>query len=636
MGYGFTGKILRVNLSAGTVETETIDEQTYRLYPGGKALAGYYLLRELPAAVDPLGPENLLVLANGLLTGAPVATATRFTAAARSPLTGGYGESEAGGFWGPELKQAGFEAILITGRAPQPVFLWVKDEQAEIRPAEAYWGRHPAEVQAGIRQELGDERVRVLQIGVAGENGVRYASMTNELRHFNGRNGMGAVMGSKNLKAVAVRGQQLRYLNIASDPKSLAVLGQRLAKGVKQHPQSYDLFEKGTMPILGVFNAAGMLPTRNFQAGVFAGADQVRWERYLEELLDGRHSCFACAIRCKPHVSVDDRYQVSGEYGGPEYETVGVFGPNSEIADLQAIAKANELCDQYGLDTVSAGGTITFVMECFERRLLGTQETGGLDLQFGNAAAVLEALELIAYRRGFGDQMAEGSRRLAERLGGEAPRYAMQVKSQELPMHDPRGKVAVGIGYAVSEIGADHLVSFHDTLLQNPESLPFRAAQALGVQKALPPRQLDAEKARNYFILENWSSLEKALGLCYFGPAPRSLIQVQEVLEAVQAATGWEASLEELLQVGERATNLARIFNVREGFGRREDTLPERLFTPLPEGPLAGAAISPEEFEAALDALYEYKGWDPKTAAPTRARLEALKVGWAAGLMEEA
>jgi len=249
---------------------------------------------------------------------------------------------------------------------------------------------------------------------------------------------------------------------------------------------------------------------------------------------------------------------------------------------------------------------------------------------------VLEAIELIAYRRGFGDLMAEGSRRLAERLGGDAPSYAMQVKSQELPMHDPRGKVAVGIGYAVSEIGADHLVSTHDTLLQNPESIPFRAAQALGVKKALPPRQLDAEKARNYFLLENWSSLEKVIGLCYFGPAPRSLIQVQEVVDAVQAATGWEATLEELLQVGERATNLARVFNVREGFGRRDDTLPGRLFTPLPEGPLAGAAISPEEFERALDALYEFKGWDPQTAAPTRLRLEALQLGWAFDLLEGA
>ncbi|HEX7593476.1 MAG TPA: aldehyde ferredoxin oxidoreductase family protein, partial [Anaerolineae bacterium] len=544
MSYGTSGKILRVDLTRGSIRTELFDEAFYRLYPGGKALAAYFLLRELLPHTEPLDPENMLVLANGLLTGAPFSTATRFTAAARSPLTRGYGESEAGGYWGPELKMAGWEVIIITGRAEQPVYLWIRNNYAEIRDARHLWGREPEEVQSTIRGELGDKLIRVLQIGSGGENLVRFAGLTNDLRHFNGRNGMGAVMGSKNLKAVAVRGTT-RYLDFAQNPQPIAELGRALAKRVREHPQSWDLQDKGTPGLVGSLNAAGILPTRNFRRGAFEQVDKIKWEAYEKELLTARRSCYACAVRCKREVKVDDRYQVSDAYGGPEYETLDGFSANCGIDDLQAMAKANEMCNRFTLDTISTSSVISFAMECFEHGLIGLRETGGIDLRFGNTAAMLQLVEMIARRQGIGDLLADGTRRAAEKIGGDAPYFAMQVKGQELPMHDPRGKVGVGLGYAISESGADHLTAPHDPMVANPESIGFKAAAILGIE-AVPSRELSARKARNYAILENWTSAEKVVGLCFFGPAPRSFIQVDEVVDAVRAATGWDVTAQDI------------------------------------------------------------------------------------------
>ena len=633
MNFGTSGKILRVDLTTQSTRVDTFDEAFYRLYPGGKALAAYILLRELPRGTEPLDPANILILANGVLTGAPFSTATRFTAAARSPLTRAYGESEAGGFWGPELKMAGWEALVITGRAAQPVYLWIHNDRVEIRDARHLWGREPEAVQTTIREELADKLIRVLQIGSGGENLVRFAAMTNELRHFNGRSGIGAVMGSKNLRAIAVRGTT-RYANFARDPKPIAALGTTLAKRVKEHPQSWDLQDKGTPGLVEGLNAAGILPTRNFHQGAFEHVDNVKWAVYEKELLTARRSCYACAVRCKREVKVNDRYQVSDAYGGPEYETLDGFGPNCGIDDLQAIAKANELCNRFLLDSISASSTVAFAMECFEHSLIGLKETGGMDLRFGNVAAMLKTIELIAQRQGIGDLLAEGTRRAAELIGGDARYFAMQVKGQELAMHDPRGKVGVGIGYAINEAGADHLTSAHDPMIANPDSVGFKGAAPLGIT-AVPARELSARKVRNYYIMENWTSAEKVTGMCFFGPTPRSFIQVDELVSALRAATGWDIDAQEIMRIGERATNLARAFNVREGFTRQDDVLPERLHQPMENGALAGVAIPKAEFENALTQVYQLKGWDPQTTAPTRAKLRELGIEWVADLLEK-
>ena len=632
MGFGSTGNLLYIDLSDGSIRKETMPEDLYRLYPGGKALAAYLLLKNLEPGVEPLSPGNVLVLANGLLTGAPLSTATRFTAAARSPLSGSYGESEAGGYWGPELKMAGLEAIVISGRAKSPVYIFIHNAEVEIRDAQHLWGHDPDFVQETVRQELGDKYVRVLQTGIAGENLVRFAALSHEMRHYNGRTGMGAVMGSKNLKAVAVRGTS-RYLQNAHDPKKLAELGKTLSGQVKNHPQGWDMQVKGTPGVTGGINAAGILPTRNFRQGSFEGVANVIWDAYEKDLLKGRGSCYACAVHCKPQVSIDARFKVTNTYGGPEYEAVAGFSSNCGVDDLSAMAKANELCNRYVLDTISTSSSIAFAMECFERGLIGLKETDGIELRFGNADAMLEMIEKIAHRQGFGNLLAEGVYRASQVIGQGSNQFAMHVKGEEIAMHDPRGKVGVGLGYAVSETGGDHLVGYHDTILSNPDSITFKGVPALGITEALPARELSDRKVANYAIMENWSSLGKVVGFCYFGPVPRSFIQVDQVQMAIESATGWDLSIQGLLQIGERATNLARIFNIREGFSRQDDTLPERLFMPLENGALAGTSISKPDFEQALTELYHVKGWDPSSTTPTRERLRQLDIEWAADLL---
>ncbi len=633
MPFGTPGKILTIDLTARTCRVETLPEDLYRLYPGGKALVAYLLLHEIPAHADPLGPDNVMAISGGLLCGAPIPTASRFTVAARSPLTGGYGESEAGGFWGPELKFAGYEALVIKGRAETPVYIWISDAIVEIRDAQHLWGRDPDAVQAQIRADAGDSLVRVLQIGLAGENLVRYAAITNELRHFNGRTGMGAVMGSKNLKAIAVRGHQ-RYSAYACDPPALQALARKLSQETKTNPISWGMHEQGTLGLVDAQNAVGILPTRNFHDGSFESASKINWKSYAEQIFVGQRSCYACSVRCKREVQVDDRYLVSGEYGGPEYETVAGFGSNCCIDDLQAVAKANELCNRYTLDTITTSMTIAFAMECFEAGLIGLEDTGGIELRFGNVDAMLLMVELIARREGFGRLLAEGSRCMAEEIGKGAIDFTIQVKGAEFAMHDPRGKVAVGLGYAVCEYGADHLVGIHDPALVNPESFTFKAAKLISDQVApLPARELSEQKAAQYLIFEKWVSAGKSLGLCFFGPAPRSYLLLPDILEAIRAASGWELAAGDLLEIGERGTNLARIFNLREGFTPADDTLPARMFEPLENGPLAGTCISREDFARALDRLYALKGWDRQTGIPSREKLAGLGLDWAGALL---
>jgi aldehyde:ferredoxin oxidoreductase len=408
-------------------------------------------------------------------------------------------------------------------------------------------------------------------------------------------------------------------------------LGRSLAKRVKENPQSWGLQNTGTPGLVEPLNTAGMLPTRNFLQGAFEQVDDVKWEVYEKELLTARRSCYACAIRCKREVQVDGKPSV---YGGPEYESVGALGPNCGVGDLHTIAKANELCNAYMMDSISTGMVISFAMECFEHGLLTPEDTNGLDLRFGNAEAMLTLIEWIALRKGLGDLLAEGSKRAAEEIGGEAPYFAIQVKGQELPMHEPRGKYNVGMGYAISEIGADHLVVAHDSMLTNPEAIPFKNARPLGITEAQPSRSLNDEKMRQFYVLEKVTSLEKVIGYCFFGPAPRSYIQMDEVVESVNAATDWDLELEDLLEIGERATNLARVFNAREGFTRKDDALPQRLFSPLENGTLKGKVFPKDEFNFALTTLYKLKGWDPETGIPTRERLDALSLDWAADLID--
>ncbi len=624
MSYGYRGRILRLDLSSGGKKVEEPGEIFYRHYLGGWSLIAHYLLKELKPGLDPLSQENKLIFAAGPITGAPIAGSGRSAVGGKSPLTGLFGEADVGGYWGAELKRAGYDAIIVEGRAKKPVYVWVHDDQVEIRDASHLWGRPTAPVQEEIQKELGDPLIRVTQIGPAGERLVRFACVVNDLHHFAGRTGMGAVMGSKNLRAIAVRARE--PLPIA-DPEGLRAIAQWLLENYMDLAE--ELHKDGTAGGVEYLNKRGGLPTRNFQVGSFEAAEAIAGSTMTDTILVGRKGCFSCAIRCKRRVAADKPYQVDPIYGGPEYETVGALGSNCGIGDLVAIAKGNELCNAYGLDTISTGMAIAFAMECFERGLLTSKDTGGLELTFGNAPAMLEMVGRIARREGLGDLLAEGTRRAAERMGPEAQRYALEVKGQAIPMHEPRWKQGLGVGYALSPTGADHCHNLHDSMYTK-ENRDMRQIRALGILEPLPVDDLSPAKVRLLLYVTNWQILINSLGLCMF--LPYDFHQVRDILNA---ATGWNTSLWELLKAGERGQALARAFDIREGLTSDDDRLPRRFFEPLGPGTLSreGVALQEGKVKEAISTYYAMAGWDASTGIPTWGKLEELDLGWVAEML---
>ena len=622
MPYGYHGKVLMVDLTAGKIDVETPDAEFYRRYVGGSALATYYLLRDLEPGVDALSPENVLVFAAGVITGTAVAGSSRYTVAAKSPLTGGFGEAEAGGWWGPEFKMAGFDAIVFKGRSPKPVYLWIKDGVAELRDAGAIWGLPTAEAQEAIRAELGEPRARIAQCGPAGEKLIRYACVINELKHVNGRTGMGAVMGSKNLRAVAVRGtlgvevadkeatrEVARWLNRSYVPDTMQTIGT--SRG-----------------LLGL-NAGGILPTRNFRDGSFEGASKISGEAQRDTILVDIGTCFACPVRCKREVEVKEPYQVDRKYGGPEYETIAAFGSCCGVDDLPAIAHANQICNANGLDSISTGNAVAFAMECYERGLLTKDDTDGLDVRFGSAEAMLKLTEMIAERRGLGRLLGEGVKRAAEKIGKGAEQYAMHVKGQELPMHEPRGKPSgAGLSYALSPTGADHMEIPHDPLLAKADNSNFVLLSGVGLIEPTPQLELSSRKSRQLFYLQSLWSFYNSVTMCTFVGVPFGPFTLNKLIEYVNAVTGWDTTLWEMMKVGERGNTMQRIFNLREGFTDRDDTLPERFFQGLESGALKGRALDREAFAQAIHTYYGMAGWDEETGVPKRWKLAELSIDW--------
>ncbi len=633
MPFGYTGKILRVDLSAPRIEVEEQDEAFYRSYLGGRGIGYHYLMQAVPAATDPFSAENVFVLATGVMTGAPLPAACRFAAVGKSPLTGTAGESEAAGFFGPELKMAGFDAVVFSGRAEKPVYLWVSGGKAEIKDATALASLETKAVEDAIRSELGSPKIRVAQTGPAGMNRVRFANITNNLGHFNGRGGFGALMGAKNLRAVAALGtEKLTY----KAPEFLRETARNYARTFKDNPIGEQLFVYGTTAFPEILSAAGALPANNFRRSQFAEASAIGGDRYNEILLQKRKGCYACPIRCKRGIALEDpRYGVDSRYGGPEYETIAALGSNLNISDLKAIAKGNEICNRYCMDTISAGMTIAFACECFEQEMITTADTDGLELRFGDADLMIRLLELTARREGIGALLAEGSARLAEHWGLDDAPGCLAVKGQELSMHDPRIKVGVGIGYAVSPYGADHMTAAHDTAFVNQQSFPLNSVRPLGIYKPMPATEISAEKVRNYKLLENfWRALD-ALGLCVFGYAPRGVMPIDTMVDCLNAITGWDASLFELMRAAERGTLIARAFNSREGFCAKDDALPPRLFDPKPDGADAGRQIfKAADFNRAIRLYYDMIGCDPDSGRPRHAKLLDLGLDWVAEMLD--
>jgi aldehyde:ferredoxin oxidoreductase len=614
---GFTGKILRVDLTSGQIEVEEPCESFYRRYLGGSGLIAYYLLKEVPKGADPLGPDNLLIMAGGAMTGVPVAGAGRSAVGAKSPLTDGYGEADVGGFFGAELRRAGFDALVVRGKASSPVYLWIHDGEVEIRPADHLWGMTTLECQEAVREELGERRARLAMVGPAGEKMVRFACVINDLKHAAGRTGMGAVMGAKNLKAVAARGTTAVPV---ADSDGVKALARYMSQNWRE--KALGMHELGTCGGLLGLNETGRLPTRNFQDGQFEGAEKISGEAMRDEILIDRGGCFACPINCKRVVKVDDgTYQVDPAYGGPEYETMGALGSNCGVDNLRAIAKANEMCGAYGLDTIAAGMAISFAMECFENGLLTTEDTGGLDLKFGNAEAMVEMTRQIAVREGLGDLLAEGPSRAAAKIGKGAEAFVMDVKKQPFPMHECRTRHGQAMGYAVSPTGADHMHNMWDGGLANDPV--GEGLQSLGIYVSVPETELNEHKVRAYMFSVNLRWVHNGIGCCMFIPWSRD-----QLVELIRAITGWETNVWELMKAGERCVTMARAFNMREGWTRADDVLPARMAEPHVSKTINEKPIMPEVLDAAITAFYSMMGWDPETGQPSEAKLHELDIAW--------
>lgn len=610
---GYNGQILRVNLSENSLSTEPIDELFCRKYLGGAGFVTYFLWREMPAGIDPLGPENRLIFALGPLTGITLPGSGRNCVGAKSPLSGGIAKSEVGEFWGAELKRAGYDAVIVEGRADRPVYLWVHDGAASIRDASHLWGQPTKETQEAIREELGDRRIRVAGIGPAGENLVRYACIMNGLFDAAGRGGLGAVMGSKNLKAVAVRGHRAPPVANAEPVRELR---QWLLDNIGQLK---DFQEYGTGAAMRAFEATGNLPVRNFRDGLFPEVSKIDAQAVKDTYLTGMDACFACPVRCKKVVQVKEPYTVDPAYGGPEYETLAALGSNCGIENLAAIAKGNELCGAYSLDTISVGAVIAFAMECFENGLLTVRDTGGIELRFGNHEAMLKVIDLIARREGIGDLLAEGTLRAAARIGHGAERFAMQVKGLEPGMHEPRLKLGLGLGFMVNPQGADHCCNLHDTIYAAER--PWRELRPLGILETVPVDDIGPRKVALFRMIQLKRVMFDSLVLCLFMP-----YTFEQVARVVAAVTGWDTGVMEQLRVAERILTVARLFNTREGFTAANDVLPERFFQSKTDGVLASKTLDLAKLEQARSYYYTLMGWDARTGIPAPEKLEELGI----------
>jgi aldehyde:ferredoxin oxidoreductase len=617
MPFGYNGRRLRVNLTDEKIATEDIGDTWIRTYLGGMGAIAHHLLKEVKPGADPLGPDNILVFSTGPVTGAPVSGSGRNAVGAKSPLTGGFGEADAGGFWQAELKAAGFDEIIFTGEAEKPVWLWVNDGEAELRDASGLWGLEVAETQDKMRQEVGDKNTKTALIGPAGEKRARIACILNDLNHAAGRCGLGAVMGAKKLKGVAVRGRSPPKL---ADTGKVAELAKTIVQRIDTEARGTHTYGTGAAMDAGV--ATGNLPTRNFRDGGFEGAMKIDARTIKDTYRVGMGTCHACAVRCKKEVRLTEPYVVEERYGGPEYETLAALGSDCGVDDLAAICKANELCQRYGLDTISAGATIAFAMECYEDGIITGQDTGGVDLRFGNAEAMVTLTGMMGRREGIGDLLADGVKHASEVLGRGSDMYAIHVKGQEVPMHEPRLKKALGLGYAVSPTGADHCHNMHDTVMTQDN---YEKIRPLGVLEEVAVSSLGPEKVRLYKTWTDMRVLANCLCLCIFPPW-----RFTEYVELLNAVTGWDTSMHELVLAAERALSLSRVFNIREGFGPQDDRLPERFFRPQTSGFLSETAVDREELSRAVRTYYGMMGWNEE-GVPRLETLQYLNVGWAHG-----
>jgi aldehyde:ferredoxin oxidoreductase len=599
--FGYAGGVLTVDLSKGRVKSRGLPLKRARAFLGGKGLGASFLYDMVPPKADPFSPDNVLIIAAGPFVGTAVPCGCRFVAVTRSPLTGLFLDTNCGGHFGPSLRFAGYDALVITGQAEKPCFLYVEDEEARLCDASHLWGLTTHETEEIIHNEVNPE-AHVVSIGPAAERLVRFACLTSDLYRNAGRGGAGAVLGSKRLKAIAVYGTNA--VPVAHP--------EELWKRAAQLYEQESLDRLGTPGILSYAQETASLPTRNYQAGVFEDAEKIDGETMREKLVIQDVACFNCPKACGKLVHVETGPWKGTMLVGPEYETLGMLGANCGINDLEAIAHANLLCDQLGLDTVSTGGVIGFAMECYERGVLTKKETDGLELRFGNAEAMIELIKKIGLREGIGDLLAEGVKRASEKLGRGSQKWAVHVKGAELPAWEARAVRGRGLMYALNECGGFHTKGW--------------------VSGSDPPDKSALDKVKRFIDSQNRRAVLDSTGLCMFME-----IGWKDIVHMLNLVTGWKLTPDECLKIGERIHTLMRAFNVRNGFDRKDDKLPPRLMEePTPKGPPAGckAFVSKEDFERCLSEYYTLRGWD-RNGKPTQETLLRLNLRKAAKDLKE-
>lgn len=605
--FGWRGKILVVDLSAQTIRVEDLDPSVAKDYIGGRGLGIYFLNQYIDPKCDPFSSENILMMASGPLTGTGAPTGARYMVMTKSPLTGAVTCSNSGGFFPTELKRSGFDAILFMGKSKGPIYLWIDRGNAQLRHADHIWGKDTHETTDMILTET-DPKAKVACIGPAGERRVLFASIMNDKDRTAGRSGVGAVMGSKNLKAVAVRGSGRIPLY---DPEKFKTFNKKILDQFNEQIRKIPLglTINGTAGVVAATQNFGVLPTKNWQHGTFDNWEKIHGETLTEKFLVSTKACYGCPIGCGRITKVEDPL-FSGKGEGPEYETIYALGSNCMVDDLAAITKANYLCNELGLDTISMGATIACAMELAEHGYLSESEIGR-PLKWGDAKALVELTRLTGLREGFGDRLAEGSFRLASACGH--PELAMVSKKQEFPGYDPRGTQAMGLAYATSPIGGSHM---------RGDPAYF---ELFGIPKPMNPRQWQG-KAKITKSFQDLSAIIDSAGLCIFF-AIRNLAEKEMnvpptgILEYLNAATGAGYTLEELCKAGERIINAERVFLAAAGFSRKDDSLPTRLtHEPMPSGPAKGLVCHLEEM---LDEYYRERNWSPD-GLPLPEKLKAL------------
>jgi aldehyde:ferredoxin oxidoreductase len=597
--YGWTGNILRINLSNGTITVEPLKAEDQRMYLGGRGLGTKIMMEEVDPKVDPLSPDNKLIFVTGVLTGTISPSSGRYTVVTKGPLTGTIASSNSGGTFGPELKYAGYDAIILEGKAKNPVYIWINNEQVEIRDAGELWGQATPDTTDLIREKT-DPEAKIACIGPAGENLVKISCIMNDLNRAAGRTGVGAVMGSKNLKAIAVRGTQ--GLKVADNDQFMAKVLQA-RKMIFDHPVGgTGLPTYGTAILVNILNESGGLPVHNFRdSGTVSTADDVSGETLAHNQLIRNKGCHSCIIRCGRVTRVKDpKYKGVGE--GPEYEAAWAYGPDCDVYNLDAVVKANFLCNELGLDAISMPTTIACAMELYEKGYLTAQDTGR-PIRFGDAQAIVELTRMTAYREGFGDQLAEGSYRLAQKYGH--PELSMSVKKQEIPAYDPRTLQGIGLEYATSNRGGCHVRGY----TTSPE--------ILGVPQKVDPA-ITKGKAGLCIAFQNLTAAIDSAGFCLFSTFG---LDAEIMAALIAAATGLDLSTEEYLKIGERVWDLEKIFNLQAGLTCKDDTLPERLLKePQKYGPYQGKVNKLGEM---LPEYYRIRGWNTE-GVPTKEKLADL------------